>query len=95
MIKQGYLLLRGSRFESLYGETSAVEVSNANMTIEDSSFKNSEATKGSALALNCNEQKMNCDFSISDTIFENLTASDFGGAIYYSSYPPEINNCSF
>jgi hypothetical protein len=67
---------------------------NSEFRITDSIFKLNKGVNGGAINIKCYLGKA-CNSTISGSVFENNAASNKGGAIYYNSYRPEMQQNTF
>jgi hypothetical protein len=67
---------------------------NSEFRVTDSTFKFNKGVNGGAINIKCSLGKA-CNSTISGSVFENNAASDKGGAIYYNSYRPEMQQNTF
>lgn len=72
----------------------SISTDDSNLIISSSNFTDCMAMSGGCLSLRC-KPSIECDFEITDSMFEYSIASIQGGAIYYDLQRPEFNNIMF
>lgn len=63
--------------------------------ISASRFATNSAENGAALVLTCELDYKDCEVTVSNTVFENNTATHNGGAIYWTKRKPLLANVTF
>jgi predicted outer membrane repeat protein len=74
---------------SLYA--GGINAFSSNISLGNTTFISNKGGKGGAVQINCDSKKK-WEASINSCIFNNNSASEFGGAIYYNLYRPTFSN---
>lgn len=80
--------------------TTAVTILDSSVTIKGSEFINNTGIDGGAIRFECSKEATYCDLNLEkmddhNTILQNNTALAQGGALYYSSVKPAIQDVLF